>query len=97
MEKEYVEKILTSSEYIKFNGWIKKDGYDFSRAVSFSVRGADYEIKWWCNYSELRCGEMIVPFDNFRIETTWPLHYKRYLLFYRHREVCAVIPIEEYE
>ena len=96
MKQEYVEKVLTSSEYIKFNGWIKPDEYDFSRTASFSVRGADYEIEWWCNYSELRCGEMLVLFDDFKIDTTWPLMFKRFLQFYWQGRVCAVIPIEEY-
>ena len=97
MKQEQVESVLTSSDFIKFNGWVKPDKYGFSRTASFTVRGVDYEIEWYCNYSELIRGEMIVPFDDFRIETTWPLCYKRFLQFYRRGEVCAVIPIEEYE
>ena len=97
MNKERVEEILQSSEFIKFNGWIKKDkDSGFSRTCSFSVRGVDYEIEWYCNYSELRCGEMLVLFDNFHITGTWPNHFKNNLQFYFRGKVCAVIPVEEY-
>lgn len=96
MEKERVEEILKSSKHIRFNGWIKPNEYGFCRTCSFSVRGVEYEIEWYCNYSELRCGEMLVLFDNFRTENTWPHYYKDNLQFYRNGNVCAVIPIEEY-
>lgn len=96
MKKETVEKILKSTKYIQFNGWINPDKYNFSRTCSFTVRGVEYKIEWYCNYSTLYCGEMLVIFDNFRISDTWPHHYKNGLQFYRRKEVCAVIPIEEY-
>ncbi len=96
MEKETVEKILKSSKYIQFNGWINPDQYGFSRTCSFAVRGVEYKIEWYFNYSTLYCGEMLTLFDNFRISDTWPHHYKNNLQFYRRGEVCAVIPIGEY-
>lgn len=96
MKKETVEKILASSKYIQFNGWINPDEYGFSRTCSFTVRGVEYRMEWYCNYSTLYCGEMLLIFDNFRIDNTWPHHYKDNLQFYRNGNVCAVIPIEEY-
>lgn len=96
MEKETVEKILKSSKYIKFNGWIEPDKSGFSRTCSFEVRGVEYKILWYCNYSSLHCGEMLLMFDNFHIDNTWPHHFKNNLQFYRKGDVCAVIPIEEY-
>lgn len=96
MEKERVEKILKSSKFIKFNGWINPDEYGFSRVCSFEVRGVEYKIEWYCNYSTLYCGEMLVIFDNFNISNSWPHHYADNLQFDRRGETCAVIPIEEY-
>lgn len=97
MKRERIENILTSSQYIQFNGWINPDGISgFSRICSFAVRGVEYKIEWYCNYSSLFCGEMLVIFDNFRISGTWPHHFKNNIQFYRNGEICAVIPIEEY-
>ena len=90
-------RIEMEKEYIKFNGWVKPDKYGFSRTASFTVRGVDYEIEWYRNYSELRCGEMIVLFDSLGISSTWPARYKNFLEFYRLGRASAIIPIEEYE
>lgn len=96
MKKEVVEKILKSSSFIKFKGWIEPNEYGFSRTCSFDVRGVEYKIKWFCNFSTLYCGEMFLNFDDFRIENTWSHHYGKNLQFYRYGSVCAVIPIEKY-
>lgn len=95
LTKERVEEVLTSSPFITFNGWVDPDEYGFSRTAAFSVRGVDYKIEWFCNYSTLYCGEMEVLFDDFRVDTTWPKHFKYFLQFYADGSICAVIPIEE--
>lgn len=96
MKQEEVEKILKSSEYIVFNGWINPDRYGFSRTASFTVRGVNYEIEWYWNCSYLKCGEMNILFDWFNICGTWPNLFKNNLQFYGEGKTRAIIPIEEY-
>lgn len=97
MTQEDVEKVLTSNKHIKFHGWIKPNCTGFSRTASFSVRGADYEIEWYCNSQILRCGEMQTFYDYFRLDDTWPEHFKKFLQFYIGNEkIVAIIPVEEF-
>lgn len=97
LTRDRLEDLMESNPNIKSSGWTNPDKHGFCRTYEFEVRGATYEIEWYCNYSELRCGEMIVLFDNFKIDNTWPHHYKNNLQFYRNGKVCCVIPIEEYK
>jgi len=91
MEKETIERVLESSNYIQFNGWINPDKYRYSRICSFTVRGVEYKIEWLLGCSRLYCGEMFLLFDNLRISDD-----KNELQFCRNGRICAVIPIEEY-
>ena len=93
---EKLEKILESNDCIKAIGWINKDKYGFSRTYQFEVRNVVYEIEWWCNISYLYCGELFVLFDEMRIDSTWPNHFKNNIQFYYQGKVCCILPIEEY-
>lgn len=97
LTRERIKYLMESNPNIKLADWIKPDKYGFCRTYQFEVRGATYEIEWHCNYSELRCGEMLVLFDDLRISNTWPHHFRNNLQFYRHGQICCVIPVEGYE
>ncbi len=94
---ESVESMPNSSPVITGSGWINKDEYGFSRDYAFSIRGVRYVINCWANMGYLTCGELTIPFHNFRFTGTWPHHFKNELQFMYNGKTCAILPLEEYE
>ena len=73
-----------------------KKGNDF-RNHYFSVLGRDYRIEWWTNICYLYTNGMQIPSYNVELSGTWPNHAKTNLQFYYDtKEVCCILPIEEY-
>lgn len=105
MDKEILEKILHSHKSIENIKWINPDKVSgFSRTISFDIRGQHYEIVWFCNCSDLKCGEMqICSFETIGIDGCYPNSFKRNLNFglkdnsFSGIRTIAIIPLEEYE
>jgi len=94
--RECIESLKNiSSDLIGVKGW--RTSEVLSRYFDFSVRGANYTIEWWSNISYLHCGELIIPFTRLSYLGTWPNSFKHNLQFYYHGDVCAILPVEEWE
>ena len=98
MTQEKLEQVLKSHHAIENVQWTNYDEYGFSRNITFTIRGAEYRILWYCNYSELFCGELcIVGFEYIDINGCYPNHFKNNLNFRKYGAgTIAVIPLEEY-
>jgi len=71
-------------------------GNDF-RNIYFTALGRDYRIEWWINICYLYTNGLQIPFSNIELAGTWPNHAKNNLQFYYDtKEVCCILPIEEY-
>ena len=94
---EAVETLPSLSGGITDAGWINVSQYGFSREYGFVVRGVQYVIECWANMGYLLVGELSIPFHSFKFTNTWPNKYKNNLQFRYFKNVCAILPVEEYE
>lgn len=96
MKQESIDYISKLSKEITDCKWINQDKYGFSREYQFTVRGVTYVIEWYCNYSELRIGEVTVLFNGIRYDGCWPDDYKNDLVFTWNGNIVAILPVEEW-
>jgi hypothetical protein len=68
--KEKLEKALSKVGIV--GEWINRDKYGFSRFYKFNACDNEVIIEWWCNYSEIRIGNVRMWFTHIKTYSGYP-------------------------